>query len=50
MVDVYATLIIKKERTFDSVPKKLQPAVEARLREWGYDTNGDPIPVNPEEA
>lgn len=43
MVDVYATLIINKKRTFDSVPTKLKDAVENRLLELGYDTNGDPI-------
>ena len=43
MVDVYATLIINKRRTFNSVPAKLQPQVEARLREMGYDINGDPL-------
>lgn len=48
MVDIYATLIIKHERTFDSVPARLQPAVRNRLYEWGYDTDGNPIPENPE--
>ena len=46
MVDVYATLIINKRRTFDSVPAKLQDDVKARLKELGYDTDGNPIPVN----
>lgn len=43
MVNVYATLIINKRRTFDSVPNNLKSQVEARLLELGYDTNGDPI-------
>lgn len=43
MVDVYAKLIIKKKRKFNSIPVSMQPAVEARLLELGYDTNGDPI-------
>ncbi len=49
MVDLYARLIIYKRRTFDSVPSNLKDKVEARLKEMGYDTNGDPIPVNNEE-
>lgn len=36
MVNLYATLIINKRRTFDQV-------VEAKLLEYGYDTNGDLI-------
>ena len=43
MVDVYVKLIIKKKRTFSSVPNNLKAAVEAKLLELGYDTNGDPI-------
>lgn len=43
MVDIYATLIINKKRTFDTVPSKLKSAVESRLLELGYDTNGDPV-------
>lgn len=49
MVDLYAKLIINKRRTFDSIPDNLKAKVEARLKEMGYDTNGDPIPVNSEE-
>lgn len=49
MVDVYAKLIIKKKRKFSSIPRNMQPAVEARLLELGYDTNGDPIETEPEE-
>lgn len=43
MVDLYATLIIKKKRKFSQVPRSLQPDVEAELLSRGYDTNGDPI-------
>lgn len=46
MVDLYARLIIRKRKTFDEVPEKLQAAVKAALKSMGYDTNGDPIPVN----
>ncbi len=43
MVDIYCKLIISKRRTFDRVPDTFKSAVEARLLELGYDTNGDPI-------
>lgn len=43
MVEVYCTLIINKRRTFDRVPEKFKMDVQARLKELGYDTNGDPI-------
>ena len=33
----------KKRRTFDQVPDKFKADVEAKLGEYGYDTNGDPI-------
>lgn len=45
MIDLYCTLIINKRRAFDSVPEKMQNDVEAKLKELGYDTNGDPIVV-----
>lgn len=45
MVEIYAKLIINKRRTFDQIPEKFQADVEARLAEYGYDTNGDPIAV-----
>lgn len=45
MVDLYATLIINKRRNFSTIPAKLQGDVEKRLKELGYDTNGDPLPV-----
>lgn len=43
MVEIYVTLIISKRRTFDSVPNTFKEAVKARLKEQGYDTNGDRI-------
>jgi len=43
MVDLYAQLIIAKKRPFEKVPDRFKDAVEARLYELGYDTNGDPI-------
>jgi hypothetical protein len=46
MVDLYATLIINKKRSFSSVPSRLQDAVRDRLYELGYDTDGNPIPEN----
>lgn len=44
MVNLYCTLIIKKRKKFSEVPETLQLAVEARLRELGYDTEGEPLP------
>lgn len=43
MVEIYVKLIINKRRTFDQIPAKFQADVEAKLIEYGYDTNGDPI-------
>ncbi len=43
MVEVYCTLIINKKRTFDNVPDTLKDAVEERLSEQGYNTDGDLI-------
>lgn len=43
MVEIYCKLIIAKRRVFDKVPDNFKVEVEARLRELGYDTNGDPI-------
>ena len=37
MVNLYATLIINKRRTFDQVPEKFKADVEAKLLEYGYD-------------
>ena len=45
MVSLYCTLIINKRKTFTDVPVNFQAAVEEKLRELGYDTNGDPLPV-----
>lgn len=43
MVEIYCKLIIGKRRTFDRVPEDFKTAVEARLKELGYDTNGDAL-------
>lgn len=43
MIEVYCKLIISKRRTFDRVPDNFKNEVEVRLRELGYDTNGDPL-------
>lgn len=41
MIELYCKLIITKHRTFNSIPDKDKPAVEARLKEKGYDTAGN---------
>lgn len=43
MVEMYCKLIISKRRPFAHVPDVFKDKVEARLKELGYDTNGDPI-------
>ena len=43
MVNLYATLIINKRRTFGQVPEKFKADVEAKLLEYGYDTNGSTV-------
>lgn len=43
MIELYCKLIIGKRRTFDRVPDNIKTDVEARLKELGYDTNGDLI-------
>ena len=43
MVRLYATLIIAKRRTIESVTEKFREAVIEELRNEGYDENGDPI-------
>lgn len=48
MVEIYVKLVINKRRAFDNVPDKFKADVEAKLMEYGYDTNGDPLVV--EEA
>lgn len=41
MVEIYVKLIVNKRRTFDQIPDKFKAEVEAKLLEYGYDTNGD---------
>lgn len=41
MIEIYCKLIINKRRTFDKVPDDLKKDVESRLKELGYDTNGN---------
>lgn len=43
MVEIYYTLIVNKRRTIDLVPDKFKAAVEAKLRENGYDTDGNKL-------
>ena len=43
MVRLYATLIIAKRRTIESIPEKFREAVIEELNNEGYDENGDPI-------
>lgn len=43
MVNLYATLIINKRRTFDQVPEKFKAAVKADLEALGLDENGNPV-------
>ena len=43
MVRLYATLIIAKRRTIESIPEKFREAVIEELHNEGYDENGDPI-------
>lgn len=43
MVEIYCKLIIGKRRSFDRVPDDFKEAVKARLKELGYDTNGDAL-------
>ena len=43
LVELYARLIINKRRAFSQVPARFQTEVEARLRELGYNTSGEPI-------
>lgn len=38
MVNLYATLIINKRRTFDQVPEKFKADVEAKLLEFGRES------------
>lgn len=41
MVNLYCTLIINKRRAFEDVPEAFREQVKARLKEQGYDENGD---------
>lgn len=43
MVELYTKLIINKRRTFDQIPPKFQADVEAKLKEYGYEINGDSV-------
>lgn len=43
MVELYVKLVIGKKRTIESVPKSLRADVTARLKELGYDENGNLI-------
>lgn len=43
MIEIYCKLIIGKLRSFDEIPDELKEAVEFRLAELGYDTNGDAV-------
>lgn len=45
MVEIYCKLIINKRRTFDAVPENFKVDVEARLKELGYDTNGNHVEI-----
>ncbi len=45
MVNLYCTLIINKRRSFNEVPDNFKDAVKARLKEQGYDENGDALAV-----
>lgn len=45
MISLYCTLIINKRKVFNEIPDKLREQVETRLRELGYDTNGNPLPM-----
>lgn len=45
MVALYATLIIKGLRTYESVPDKLKPQVKDYLYAAGLGTDGKPLPT-----
>lgn len=46
MVDVFADLIILKVKTFEQVPDTIKEDVKEELSRRGYDTDGEPLPVN----
>lgn len=41
MVEIYCKLIISKRRAFDKVPDDFKMEVETRLKQLGYDTEGE---------
>lgn len=43
MVEIYCKLIINGRRTFEQVPTNFKDEVEARLKELGYNTEGERI-------
>lgn len=43
MIEIYCKLIINKRRMFDRVPDDFKENVKSRLKELGYDTNGNRI-------
>lgn len=43
MVEIYCKLIIAKRRNFDKVPDDFKNMVENRLKELGYNTDGELI-------
>lgn len=43
MVNIYCTLIINKRRNFDDIREDFKEKVKARLKEQGYDTNGEKL-------
>lgn len=43
MVNIYCTLIINKRRSFDDIQEDFKEKVKARLKELGYDQNGDKL-------
>ena len=50
MIELYCKLIIGKRRDFDRVPDNCKAEVEARLKELGYDINGDLIVTDVKEV
>lgn len=43
MIKLYARLIMKHQRTLDSVPEKLRSQVSNLLHLLGYDDDGNPL-------
>ncbi len=43
MVEIYCKLIIAKRRMFDTIPTVFKEDVKNRLKELGYDTDGNPV-------